>query len=176
MDIPQDYKPIPGYPGYWINAKARILTEQQIYRKNTWVHELKPIVKKGYNVIRLTVDGVRKEVKVARLMALAFYGPIDGISVAHKNRIKTDDLLHNLVLISKKELGVLTGGDSRRKIVIKKDNDGEVLAYYRSASEAAKKNFMNRQTVTDYCNKTLKRNHPAPDGYYYSWDTEAEEA
>lgn len=46
---------------------------------------------------------------------------------------------------------------------------GEIVDVYSSAREAAKKNFMSRQTITDRCNGKCKGAF-APDGYAYAWE------
>lgn len=60
-----------------------------------------------------------------------------------------------------------TEGNIRR--TLKLDSCGQDVEYYRSAREAAKKNFLSRQAITDRCNGKTKRG-PAPDGYEYAWD------
>lgn len=84
-------------------------------------------------------------------------------------RTLKSDHINNIAYIPRQELGKLTGYSSRNKIVVKLDSCGQDVEYYRSAREAAKKNFLSRQAITDRCNGKTKRG-PAPDGYEYAWD------
>jgi hypothetical protein len=121
-------------------------------------------------VVKLTKDGKAKEEIVLSLIARTFLGPIpDGAVPYHKNGMQSENHINNIAYIPRQELGKLTGYSSRNKIVVKLDSCGQDVEYYRSAREAAKKNFLSRQAITDRCNGKTKRG-PAPDGYEYAWD------
>lgn len=158
------WKPLERYKKYEIDTAGTI---RIIITK----HIMKPSLKDGKLVIRLMDEnGNRKEERVHKLVGETFLRTQrPGESLRHINGIKTDNYVGNLEWISKKELGKLTGPHSRRKPVVKLNDDGEALDFYTSAREAAKQNFMSYQTVMDYCNKKNKKKI-APDGYIYKWD------
>lgn len=104
-------------------------------------------------------------------MALTYMTARPGMCLKFKNGIKTDTCLGNLEWITKTDLGKKTGANSRRQPVIKIDQSGEVVGFYPSARDAARKNFMSYQTVMDRCNGKCKSKF-APDGYRYEWEDE----
>ena len=122
-------------------------------------------------VVKLTDDnGKAREVILIQIMAKAFLGPVpEGYVPYHKNGCQSDNYIQNIAYISREELGKRTGSKSRRKAVVKIDLLGEIVDVYSSAREAARKNFMSRQTITDRCNGKCKSAF-APDGYAYAWE------
>ena len=123
-------------------------------------------------VVKLTRDGKAKEEIVISVMARTFLGPRpEGHVPYHKNGIQSDNYINNIAYISKKDLGKLTGKNSRRKPVAKINKNGEIIEFYSSAREAARKNYMSYQTVIDRCNGKCKSAF-APDGYAYAWEDE----
>ena len=91
-----------------------------------------------------------------------FVGPIpDGYNIIHKNKIRSDNSLANLRLATRRETGLHYGNRNRKVIIYDTIND----CYYKSTREAAKKLFISRQTVSDYCNR--KRKNPMFD---LSWE------
>lgn len=165
------WKDIPGYDG-----KYQASTEGNIRRtlKSGQFRSMTPYHKKMKGsqrlVVKLTKDGKAKEEIVLSLIARTFLGPVpDGAVPYHKNGMQSENRINNIAYIPRQELGKLTGYSSRNKIVVKLDSCGQDVEYYRSAREAAKKNFLSRQAITDRCNGKTKRG-PAPDGYEYAWD------
>lgn len=125
--------------------------------------------------------GKGKMMPVLKIVAQAFLPePPPGFVPYHINGVVTDNWASNIGYISRQELGKKTGHISRAKAVVKIDQDGQFVAFYKSARDAGKENFMSRQTVTDRCNGYYVRKgvvHPlksafAPDGFAYSWDDE----
>jgi hypothetical protein len=89
--------------------------------------------------------------------------------IYHKNGIKTDDWVNNYGFATMQELGKKTGLKSRSRSVIKIDTDGQIAAIYKSAREAARHNYMSKQTITDRCNGKVKKAF-ALDGFDYKWE------
>lgn len=164
-----DKKPIKGYNGrYWIDADGNI---DHVYK--TCVRRMKPRRHRGVLVIALTdANGKRHTHKVAHLVSDTFLPPRpQGHVVYHKNGNKGDPSLGNLGVISRTELGKMTGHQSKRKAVVKFDwRTQQAVEVYRSARQAAKANYMSYQTIMDRCNGKVK-GPIAPDGYIYQWDT-----
>lgn len=124
--------------------------------------------------VKLSLDGKSKDVPVLKIMADTWKGkPPDGCVPYHINHIVVDNRADNIGFISRKELGRLTGGRTRRrKAVFKVDQDGNEVEVYRSAREAARNNNMSYQTVLDRCNGKVK-NEYALDGYTYRFEDSA---
>lgn len=121
--------------------------------------------------VKLSLDGKSKDVPVLKIMACTWKGnPPKGYVPYHINRIVTDNRADNIGFISRRELGKMTGGTTRRrKTVFKVDKEGNEVEVYRSAREAAKHNNMSYQTVLDRCNGKAK-NEYALDGYTYRFE------
>lgn len=152
------WKDIPGYDG-----KYQASTEGNIRRtlKSGQFRSMTPYHKKMKGsqrlVVKLTKDGKAKEEIVLSLIARTFLGPVpDGAVPYHKNGMQSENHINNIAYIPRQELGKLTGYSSRNKIVVKLDSCGQDVEYYRSAREAAKKNFLSRQAITDRCNGKTK--------------------
>lgn len=60
------------------------------------------------------------------------------------------------------------GGGSNRKTVFKVDKYGNVLEVYRSCTEAAKKNFMDKKSVSDRCLGKIKS--AMEDGFSFRYE------
>ena len=169
--VKESWRDIPGYDGKYqadMNGNVR-----RIYGSGK-ARTMKPYPKKMSGsprlVVKLTKDGKAKEVILLQIMARTFLGvpPADHVPY-HRNGCQSDNYIQNIAYISKKELGKRTGKNSRRQPVAKIDASGEIVEVYCSAREAARKNFMSRQTVTDRCNGKCKKAF-APDGYEYAWE------
>ena len=168
------WAPVPGYEG--IYEASWYGNVRKLY-KNRDPRVLSKYDKKSrknspYQVVKLTKDGKSKEVKVSSVIFETFAGkPLPGYSIAHRDMVYTNNEYGNLILLSKEELGKLTGASSRRKPVMKLSADYEPIETYSSAREAARENYMSYQTVMDRCNHKVK-NPIAPDGCIYIWDEE----
>lgn len=160
------YVRIPGYPLYEIDQFGNI---RRIFKTKRVL--ITPVIKRGIYVIRLqNPDGQRKEERIHKLMQRTFLPePKPGQVLYHKNQNRLDNALSNLAYIERSKLGRLTGAKSRRKPVVKIDRTGEIVDVYKSAREAARRNWLSYQTVMDRCNGKVKSRF-APDGYRYEWD------
>ena len=114
---------------------------------------LKPYKKHNLYVIKIK----DKPFNTARLVANAFIRELKpSEQVYHKNHLNFDNHYRNLEILSPKELGKRTGHISKAKRVVEvKDN--EIVRAWRSSRKAAEKLFISRQTVSDYCNKKVKK-------------------
>lgn len=170
----EEWKAIPGYGGKY---EASIWGEvRRIYGKAP-PREMTAYEKqhqKGSRklVVKLTRDGEpSREASLAQVIYTTFKGRIPaGWVIVHKNGIFRDNMINNLELITKKEVGIRYGKMANdRQCVAKINADGEIVEVYNSAREAGRKNFMSYQTILDRCNGKVKRG-PAPDGYEYIWE------
>lgn len=114
---------------------------------------LKPYKKRNLYVIK--ING--KHVNCARLVANAFIRPLKANEqVYHKNHLSFDNFYRNLEVLSPQELGRRTGHIATSKRVVEVKNN-EIVRSWRSSRKAAEKLFISRQTVSDYCNKKVKK-------------------
>lgn len=102
-------------------------------------------------------DGTLHRPALTHLMAEAFMGGRrPGCYIIHKNGMKTDCAVENLMFSTKKETGKKYGHLARRKAVLKVDNAGNLLDVYCCADEAAKKNFISASSVRRRCRGIVK--------------------
>lgn len=161
---------IPGYGGkYQINYDGCVRRKL----KRGGYKDLHPYIKisNGRRVVKLN----SKEQVVMKLMQITFIGELPPEKVTyHKNGIITDDALNNIGIITRQELGRKTGRrNGCENSIVKIDNNGQIVDFYRSAREAGRKNFMSYQTILDRIKGKCKSLY-APDGYVYCKDTESE--
>lgn len=162
---------VKGYEGiYVVNRDGQFgkINGNSLHISSGYVHN-----RRHYVAIKLeSPDGHRKEFKVARVVWETFNGPIPkGMSIYHIDGMFTNNNLFNLGMMSKKDLGMKTGQKGRAKIVMKVDTDGECVEIYKSAREAARKNFMSYQTVLDRCNHKVQKPFDL-DGFNYLFETD----
>ncbi|MBP3783865.1 MAG: HNH endonuclease [Butyrivibrio sp.] len=169
--IAEIWKDVPGYDNLQASSKGNI---RLAYKDGTyrvlckWANGGTNRPKNQYKVRYSLGHRKSKDLIVARLVYEAFKGTIpDDYSVVHKNGLHTDNAPENLILCSRRELGKIHGFKGRRKPVSKLEKTGEVIEFFPSATAAARKGFMNLQTIINHCNDQKV----APDGYYYRWET-----
>lgn len=167
----ETWKNVPGYSGkYQVDTEGNI---RRVYKSGK-TRMMTPYHKKTSGnqrlVVKLTRDGKSKEEILVQIMAKTFLGnPPPGCVPYHKNGCQSDNYIQNIAYISRKDLGKLTGRNSRRQPVAKIDSSGQIVEVYSSARECGRKNFMSYQTVIDRCNGKCKSAF-TPDGYAYAWE------
>ena len=125
----------------------------------TW-HTLKPFMSKKNKRVYITLwfsETVRKPVTLVRLMDAMFfdsYATKHKMSITHKNKVKTDCSIYNLVFVPREEFGKNNQNSAKR--VVKIDKDGNSVAYYSSCKEAASKNFISTTAVYNRVNNKVK--------------------
>lgn len=134
---------------YRINEDARI----QKFWHGEWV-ELHPYITGGRQraLVRMrSADNRKIEVPVVWLMADAFMGGRrPGMTITHKDGSKLNCAVWNLQFMTRSECARL-GGKSRRRTVLKIAPDGTVVNIYRSAREAAKKEYVSLNVILNRC-------------------------
>ena len=158
--------PIEGYKWpYRINEDGTVQKKD----RDLWVTLAPRISTNRVTVSMRKRNGTRIYIPVVWLMADAFMGGRKpGMCIYHKNGLKTDNSLHNLEFLSKGENGKRTSGN-RRRAVEKIAPDGTVVELYKSACEAAKKNYVHRNCVSDRCNGVVKNPFRLL-GYSFRWE------
>ena len=159
---------IPGYRWpYRIDDEGTV--EKQLPNA-TWV-KLNPYLtgRDRVCVKMRTAENKKVDVPVVWLMADAFMqGRIPGMCIVHKNGSKFDCSLRNLRYMTHAQCGKLSGSN-RRKPVLKLDKSGEVVAIYKSVTEAANKNYLSKTAVWHRCTGKVKNPYDL-DGYNYKYE------
>lgn len=139
------------------NLEASITGEiRKIYKHKTKV--LTPYLPKRKLNLGYYVHVNYKMLKVSHLVYKTFYGDIkDGMCIMHKDGCLWNNHKDNLLAVTKKELGKITGKKSKSIRVKKIDSKGKTIETYYSAREAARNNYVSYQTVLDRCNYKVKR-------------------
>ena len=96
MEKQEKNKPIPENPGYFATNDGQIYSLKTNKSLKKWQNH------RGYELVKLSVNGKTKTHLVHRLIAAAFLGPSD-LSVDHVNFVKNDNRLENLRYVSAKE-------------------------------------------------------------------------
>lgn len=161
------YKSIPN-----MRFEYRVGDMGDVQRKmpdGTW-HTLKPFMSKSSKRLYISMwfsEKVRKPVPVVRLMDDLFfdsYAKKHRMNITHKNGIKTDCSIYNLMFVPREEFGKNNHNSVKR--VVKVDRDGNRVAYYNSCKEAASKNFISATAVHNRVNNKVK-NPFSLDGFNY---------
>ena len=151
------YKSIPN-----MRFEYRVGDMADVQRKmpdGTW-HTLKPFMSKKNKRVYITLwfsETVRKPVTLVRLMDAMFfdsYATKHKMSITHKNKVKTDCSIYNLVFVPREKFGKNNQNSAKR--VVKIDKDGNSVAYYNSCKEAASKNFISTTAVYNRVNNKVK--------------------
>ena len=163
------YKSIPN-----MRFEYRVGDMGDVQRKmpdGTW-HTLKPFMSKSSKRLYISMwfsAKVRKPVPVVRLMDDLFfdsYAKKNRMNITHKNSVKTDCSIYNLVFVPREEFGKHNQNSVKR--VVKVDRDGNRVAYYNSCKEAASKNFISATAVHNRVNNKVK-NPFSVDGFNYQF-------
>ena len=163
------YKSIPN-----MRFEYRIGDMGDVQRKmpdGTW-YTIKPFMSRKSKRVSVTMwvsETVRKPVPLVRLMDDMFfngYAKKNNMNITHKNGVKTDCSVYNLVFIPREEFGKHNQNSVKR--VVKVDRDGHRVEYYNSCKEAAIKNFISTTAVHNRVNNKVK-NPFSLDGFNYQF-------
>ncbi|WP_216697327.1 HNH endonuclease [Anaerostipes faecalis] len=170
------WKDIPGYNGRYQESQDGQIS--RLYKNGKrkifaqYVKKRQRGSKRYYVKLTNPDTGKSTDVAVHKIILITYVGPCpDGYIPVHKNGICEDNFISNLCYMDKSKVGQATGAKSKRKPVVKINQNGEIEEFYSSAREAGRKNYMSYQTIIDRCNGKVKSVF-APDGYAYSWDDE----
>lgn len=122
--------------------------------------------KTGYYYVSLTKDGVRKQFRVHRIVALCFCpnsNPEENVIVNHKNENKADNRAANLEWCTAKYNTNYGTCIERRKAALEKavvclNFNGDVVAQYKSVAEAnlALGKPANDNSIGKVCNRKMR--------------------
>lgn len=138
--------------GYMYPYRVSDQGEVQKQEPNGKWRSLKPSSYRGaWKVHMVTKNGKFKNVAVSKLVVDAFLGGTPkGKCRVHKNGMRQDNAIENLVFMTQSKNAKRTRPWNCRPVV-KIDDKGEVVEVYRSATEAAKKNYISHAAMTRMC-------------------------
>lgn len=157
------------YP-YRINTEGRV----QVCKDMLWRSvKTKFRTRRGRTIVKLRKrNGEQAEVLVADLMAAAFLGgKRNGYTVRYLDGSPRNVSLQNLELVQGGRPPGRARGSTMRP-VNRLDRNGDVVATYRSISEAARKNYLSCSAVLSRCRREVKCPY-ALDGHTYQFAEEA---
>ena len=154
------YKSIPN-----MRFEYRIGDMADVQRKmpNGEWQTIKPFMSKHNKVLYINLwftDTLRKPIPV-----IGGYAKKHHLNITHKNRVRTDCSAYNLIFVNDVQLRNMYKSNKR---VAKIDSNGQVVEYYKSCAEAAKRNFISKTAVHNRCNNKLQ-NPWLLDGYNYQF-------
>ena len=122
-------------------------------------HILTGTINKGYVMVHLTLNKKTKKVFVHRLVAKTFIpNPLNLPYVNHIDGNKENNLYSNLEWCTPKENvkhaidnGLIPKDKVNSKGCVQKDLSGNIIAYYKSISEAARKTGGHNEHIGDVC-------------------------
>ncbi len=143
------WKELEGYKyPYRVSDEGEV---QKQLKNGKWV-TLKPYPYSGQYRVQLWLpDGSWKRVQVSKLVVDAFLGGTPpGMLRVHKNGMKRDNAVENITF---KSLSDAAKGNrpGNSLPVAKVDRNGKIVAYYRSGSEAARKNHISQAAISKRC-------------------------
>jgi hypothetical protein len=84
----EEWRKIPGYEVYEVSNLGNVRRDGRV---------IVSTISKGYRMITTSVNRIKKKIKIARAVCLAFHPPVEGkTTVDHINRDKLDDRAENL--------------------------------------------------------------------------------
>lgn len=122
-------------------------------KKERLIHPYVKSNKSGSKKMIFKCDG--REVILSVAVYETFMGLLPNAfwRVHHKDNCYFNNDLVNLEALPLDELGKKTGFRSRRRLIYDMDNQ----CFYKGTREAAMKLGTNRQTISNYCNKKVKK-------------------
>lgn len=163
-----EWKSIDGYRfPYRVNDQGVV---QRQLENGKWM-TLRPKTNDGGTArVRLRKkDNSVHDIYLARLVWSMFKGPIPPRKVVGiRNGLKMDCAIENLFLTTRKERGHTTRSGNCRP-VMKIDRAGNVVAFYRSAAEAARANYVSESSMRAHCGRKTKDIYSL-DGYEYRYE------
>ena len=141
-----------------IETDYSVSTEGEV-RKDTTNYILSQSPQQDYKFVTLLINGQQKRMRVHRMVAMTFIeNPDNKPYVNHINGIRYDNNVENLEWVTQSEniqhavrTGLMQNG--RKKAVIQYNLNGDRMATFESASEAARQTGGSQSKITMCCKR-----------------------
>ena len=141
-----------------IETDYSVSTEGEV-RKDTTNYILSQSSQQDYKFVTLLINGQQKRMRVHRMVAMTFIeNPDNKPYVNHINGIRYDNNVENLEWVTQSEniqhavrTGLMQNG--RKKAVIQYNLNGDRMATFESASEAARQTGGSQSKITMCCKR-----------------------
>ena len=141
-----------------IETDYSVSTEGEV-RKDTTNYILSQSSQQDYKFVTLLINGQQKRMRVHRMVAMTFIeNPNNKPYVNHINGIRYDNNVENLEWVTQSEniqhavrTGLMQNG--RKKAVIQYNLNGDRMATFESASEAARQTGGSQSKITMCCKR-----------------------
>ena len=141
-----------------IETDYSVSTEGEV-RKDTTNYILSQSAQQDYKFVTLLINGQQKRMRVHRMVAMTFIeNPDNKPYVNHINGIRYDNNVENLEWVTQSEniqhavrTGLMQNG--RKKAVIQYNLNGDRMATFESASEAARQTGGSQSKITMCCKR-----------------------
>ena len=141
-----------------IETDYSVSTEGEV-RKDTTNYILSQSSQQDYKFVTLLINGQQKRMRVHRMVAMTFIeNPDNKPYVNHINGIRYDNNVENLEWVTQSEniqhavkTGLMQSG--RKKAVIQYNLNGDRMATFESASEAARQTGGSQSKITMCCKR-----------------------
>ena len=141
-----------------IETDYSVSTEGEV-RKDTTNYILSQSSQQDYKFVTLLINGQQKRMRVHRMVAMTFIeNPDNKPYVNHINGIRYDNNVENLEWVTQSEniqhavrTGLMQNG--RKKAVIQYNLNGDRMATFESASEAARQTGSSQSKITMCCKR-----------------------
>ena len=141
-----------------IKTDYSVSTEGEV-RKDTTNYILSQSSQQDYKFVTLLINGQQKRMRVHRMVAMTFIeNPDNKPYVNHINGIRYDNNVENLEWVTQSEniqhavrTGLMQNG--RKKAVIQYNLNGDRMATFESASEAARQTGGSQSKITMCCKR-----------------------
>lgn len=141
-----------------IETDYSVSTEGEV-RKDTTNYILSQSSQQDYKFVTLLINGQQKRMRVHRMVAMTFIeNPDNKPYVNHINGIRYDNNVENLEWVTQSEniqhavrTGLMQNG--RKKAVIQYNLNGDKMATFESASEAARQTGGSQSKITMCCKR-----------------------
>lgn len=176
-DVEEVWQDIDGYEGFYrISNFGRIISLPRNGTRKTPRILKRVSDKRGYEIVILSKNGIRKTYKTHRLVAQTFIpNPNNLPQINHKNEIKTDNNVYNLEWCD--SLYNVNYGTRIEKVVDKRskqvcmfDKDNNYIKTYKNGVEASKETGISKHHINSCCHKRYGRKTAG--GYIWKYKTE----
>ena len=147
--VSEEWRPIPGFPGYQASNMGRILGPQGVRKTR--------VGNRGYHILNVWKRSKSRPIRIHRMVLLAFVGPCpEGLETRHLDGNRDNNALSNLAYGTKLENGAdkkrhghsLTG-EKNKNAKLTEEQVVDILRSIESGRTLARCYGVNRDTISN---------------------------